>query len=158
MSKSAAGSIVILLALICAGWIYSRPRGADEQQIVRVLKATQSAANRKNVSRVLSAISEGYQGAGGSKKEVRLLILQAMRGSDVMVSLETPRITVKGDTAEVQVFVRASVQSETAQAIQFSSDATVILGKEDGKRLLLFPVRVWRITSVSVKTGTENYL
>ena len=83
MKKTVYGAIIILLLLAAAAWFVFRPPLSETEQIVRLLKDTQAAANSGNTRRVLCSLSEPYSGAGGTKRQVRLLLIQAAREGDI---------------------------------------------------------------------------
>lgn len=156
MNKTVSGAIIILLLLAAAGWFVFRPPLSETEQIVRLLKDTQAAANSGNIGRVLSSLSEQYSGTGGTKRQVRLLLIEAAREGDISLTLDTPTITVTGQTARVDLFAQAALRQRPGSETRINSDVTLALRKEDGKRLLVLPARVWRIVSADVRTGTEG--
>ncbi len=157
MNKTVSGAIIILLLLAAAASFVFRPPLSDTEQIVRLLKDTQAAANSENAGRVLSSLSEQYSGTGGTKKQVRLLLIQATREGDISLTLNTPTVTVTGETARVELFAQAALRQGPGSETRISSDVTLALRKEDGKRLLVIPARVWRIVSADVRTGAEGF-
>ncbi len=157
MNKTVSGAIIILLLLAAATWFLFPPPLSEAEQIVRLLKDTQAAANSGNTRRVLYSQSEQYSGAGGTKRQVRLLLIQAAREGDISLTLNTPTVTVTGDSATVELFAQAALRQGPGSETRINSDVTLALRKEDGKRLLVLPARVWRIVSADVRTGTEGF-
>lgn len=149
----------ILAAALAAGWFATRPRGTDEEQIRELLERARTAASTKNLGQALSILSDEYQGEGGTKKEIRLLLLQAFRDiHEIRPDLEVDSIRVTGDSATAEVRARVRLRSQGGTATDFETSATLRFQREDHRRLLIYPVREWRLVEASARRGVADLL
>ncbi len=151
-------AVVLVIILFGAGWVTSRPRGSEPEQIRRLLLQAQDAARAKNISGCLSCLSSNYKGAGGSRDEIRLFLLSVFRDTGTVdVVVNEPTIKVTGETATAETHVNITVRAPKGSGnTSYSSDVTLEFCKEEHKRYFIFPVREWRISSARLKTGIGN--
>lgn len=159
MNKAIIAVVLVALAAAAGVWYTAQPRGSDLEQITLVLSEAQEAIESKSLTRALGYLSEDYEGAGGNKQQVGALMLNAFRNSDeVRVVLDTPQIRVQGSDADVQT--RASLSATSAAGdsgrISYDTEAHFRLQKEDAKKYLVVPVRVWRIASAHFRMGDAD--
>ncbi len=157
--KPATAAILIVAVLLTAGWLATRPRGSDDEQILRLIRDTEAAVNNRNLQKTMAAVSADYQGEGGTRNEIRLALLQVFRESkEVRVSIdsiEPPRITATGDSASLSFAASIRVLGQGVDT-QFSTIVGLSLRKEAHRRLLIYPVREWRVTRARAKTAMSN--
>jgi hypothetical protein len=150
---------LVLAAALAAGWFATRPRGTDEEQIRRLLEQARSAAASKNLGLALSVLSEEYRGEGGSKNEVRLLLLQALRDiPGIRADFELTSLSISGDSAAAEALVRVRLRSQDGTATDLETSATLRFQREDHRRLLIYPVREWRLVEANVRRGAADLL
>jgi len=149
---------LVLAAALAAGWFATRPRGTDEEQIRRLLEQARSAAASKNLGLALSVLSEEYRGEGGSKNEVRLLLLQAFRDIPIRADFELTSLSISGDSAAAEALVRVRLRSQDGTATDLETSATLRFQREDHRRLLIYPVREWRLVEANVRRGAADLL
>lgn len=157
--KPAAAAVLIVAALLTAGWFATMPRGSDDEQIHRLIRNTEAAVNNRNLQKAMAAISVDYAGEGGTRNEVRLVLLQVFRESqEVRVSIdsiEPPRISATGDSASLNFAASVRVIGQGVDT-QFATAAELGLRKESHRRLLIYPVREWRVIRAKAKTAVSN--
>lgn len=149
--------MVLIVVLLAAGWIATRPKGTDEEQIRDLTLQAEEAVRSRNLSKLMSIFSEDYSGAGGTRDQIRLLTMQAFRNSrETYLDTGEPEIQVSGDNATLTTEIRAGMESEGGSETSFQSSVTVRLRKEEGRRLLIYPVQVWRVVSSDSSTALQD--
>lgn len=152
-------AIVAAAIILGGGWLASRPRGGDREQVQQVLVQLADAAEHRRLSQTLSCLSQDYRGAGQSYGQVRLILLRTFHdAASVQLDLSPPKISVNGNSATASTYVHARITSAGGASSEYSSDVTFELRREKHKRWLIYPVRVWRILSAETKTEIPELL
>ncbi len=149
----------VIAAALAAGWFATRPRGTDEEQIRELLERARMAAARKDIGLALSVLSEDYRGEGGSRNELRLLLLQAFRDiHEIRADVDVTSLRVTGDTAAADVIARVRLRTQGGTATDFETAATLRFQREEHRRLLIYPVREWRLLEADARRGVSDLL
>jgi len=157
-SWAALGLIFVLVGVVAylKFWLQAP---SDEEQIRALLARGEAAIERRDLRDAFACVSRDYSDPAGFTYAT--LRLQAMRmfyeadGYDVAV--EILGIQVDGDTAEVNADVSVTALIEDESHAAFAGPLTIELKKEDAKRCLIIPTRVWKITSISVLPTAGGY-
>ncbi|MCC6485204.1 MAG: nuclear transport factor 2 family protein [Armatimonadetes bacterium] len=157
MNKTFLTALAIAVAL-GAGWLASRPRGTDQQQIQNVLTGLTAAAEKRDIWRTLSHVSRDYKGVGGSYDQVRLILLQTFRdSSSIQIALHPPQISVHADSAVATTDANARITSNSGASAQYAGLVTLRLKREERKRWLIYPVQRWTIISAETKMAIPEF-
>ncbi|MBI2191535.1 MAG: hypothetical protein HYU36_06085 [Planctomycetes bacterium] len=147
--------LTVSAVLFLAVFAYRRLVLTEEDRIMAVFQQVEEALEARDSSGCLSVISSEYHDSTGRRRgDIRNLLLVFCRvAHEVMVNIARRSLTVRGDSAEVELTVSARV-SRGAQNIQVKTEEgsqTVIvnLRKEGGR---------WMVTSAVFPDDIERWL
>lgn len=154
---------VLALTLVAGGlfgffkfWLQAP---SDEEQIRALLAKGEAAIERRDLGVAMTCVSRNYSDpAGLTYKTLRLYAMQALYEVDRYdLAVTISDIEVDGDTAKIRTLLSLTAFVESHSYEAFAGPLTMGLKKEDAKRLLVIPARVWKITSIAVLPTAGGY-
>jgi hypothetical protein len=149
--------IVICLAAAAILFLRSNAGGlSDEYKVHQVLKDAEAAMESRNLSLAFSLVSPDYHDSAGLRADgIRVQIMRALRSRDHYdILIDKAVLKIQGAAAHVDTRVTVSRISYAGNIDEyFSGGVGVNLKKENARRWLLIPVKVWKITSVEGVSG-----
>lgn len=141
-----AFAVVVILA---AGYVFlTNDRRPDEIRISSLIDDVTKAANARNLSVCMSAVSSDFKTESDINKDrLRMLVAQAFRSEpNFKMQTSLKNLIINGNTAQAVVYVDIRGWSEGSDS--YRKDVNVTLKKESNKRLLIFPSNSWRVTKL----------
>lgn len=161
MKKSSKISLAAALglAVVLAVFLFLRQPGPpDAVQIQTQIAAAEAAASQRNAGGVLRILSSKYRDNHVNGDQLRLLLVRAFRDSGpIQVTASPARMRVEGETADSTSTL--TVRSVESGQTVFNKALTLHWRREEGRRLLVFPARVWRVVGADYEgsiTGGED--
>jgi len=153
--KRSSWAIVGIICALAAALVYfhasGRPKPSDEEHIQMLLAKGQSAIERKDLKGVMSCISKDYSDSAGFTFDIlRAQALEAIGTEgqyDVLLehtSVEAHRNTAIANT---QVTVYLALDHNGMHQL-FNGPITLRLRKEESKRFLVIPTRIWKVMRI----------
>jgi hypothetical protein len=129
---------------------------SDENKIHQLLKNAETAAEGRNLGLAFSLISPDYHDSAGLRADgIKMQIVRALRSTEHYdILIDKAALKINGDTAHVDTRVTISRISRTASLEEyFSGGVGLNLKKENARKWLVIPVKVWKITSIEGVSG-----
>lgn len=142
----------IAVAAVLAAWgiyaVATVDRRGDETLIRAMVDDTAAAVAKRDLGGTIACVSRDYKDAEGLNYDrLRVVVGQALQSdSRFTTSAEVSSVRVTGKDA--QVTVHAVVRGASGEQV-YNRHLTLTLRKEPARHMLLVPVEVWRVTSVS---------
>ena len=152
-SKILLGVVLGLLVVLAAFLLLTRPGPTDQQQLLLQLETARAAAERHDASGIMRLVSADYKDSLGlNNDQLHAYPIQALRrdSGSYQVTLTPPQVTVSGDTAQTSSHLE--VRSKNGDT-QFSGNVTLTWRREEGRRFLIFPTKVWRVVGADYGAG-----
>ena len=139
-----AVTVVLVLALIVSV-LLRQPTVPDQDQIAAQLESARAAAEAHDTGGIMQIVSADYKDSTGLNVDgLHLLLTQAMRDDgQVQVTFSPPSIVVQGDTATSSC--QMTVRDGENNSVVYDKPVTLTWQREDGRRLLVLPTKVWRV-------------
>ena len=124
-----------------------QPSLPDQTQIAAQLEAARAAGERHDVGRVMKIISEKYHDSSvPSPIQLRFLLNKVSQGNgSARITQSIPVIALEGDTATSTSHLQIVTSPEGRMV--YDHDVTMHWQREDGTKLLVVPIKVWRVVS-----------
>ena len=150
MKQSSKYLIGLALGLALVGiflFLKYQPPLPDQTQIAAQLEAARAAWERRDVGAVMKIISERYHDSTvPSPIQLRFLLNKVAQGDgSAKITQSIPVIALEGDTATSTSHLQI-VTSPDGRVV-YDHDVTMHWQREDGTKLLIVPIKVWRVVS-----------
>jgi hypothetical protein len=139
---SALAVIVLIL-----GYVSSRPRTSDSEQIVAALNESIAASKEGRAGGVLDKLAEGFQVNDQSFTSSQ--IAQAIKKYQPNVSVLEPAPTITDDDAHIVSPVKLSVSILGGNHDFTIKNVDIQFRRESARAWLIFPVSTWHLAKVN---------
>lgn len=155
-SKALLGVAMLLSLALAAFLILHQNSPSDRDQILSQLEVARAAAQAHDANGILKIVSADYHDAllFDTNDRLALGLRQIVKGKNsgnVQVTLTPPDVKVEGETATSTSHL--TVASPGGTSTFYDSDVTLHWKQEEGRRMLIFPAKVWRVTSADYNAG-----
>ena len=100
----AIAGVAVLAAIGVFGWLVSRPRLSDEEQIVNTIIEIKRAVEAKDAGGVLKHIARDYNDGGYTRQDLTQFVVGGFRNPEQFrVEVQAPDVTISGDEAEARL-------------------------------------------------------
>jgi hypothetical protein len=156
-SKRALGIVVALIAVLIGYFALRRPPMSDQDQIAAQIESARVAAVNHNANGIMKFISADFHGPDqvSNVDSLHLYLAEALHDSGpIQIIMTLPNVTVHGNaaTSTNQITIRSL---ETRQT-DFDQPVTLEWRREEGRRFLLLPIKVWRVVGVQYQGGLPD--
>lgn len=144
-SKIVLGVVALLLVVFAVYFIVRQPPLSDQDQIIGQLETARAAAERHDAGGITAVVSTDFKSeAIANKQQLYFYLARAFRNSGKLrVVLSAPTVVVQGDSATSTC--QMTVYNLDRVGPRFDQPVTLNWRREEGRRLLVLPTRVWRI-------------
>jgi hypothetical protein len=150
MKQSSKYLIGLALGLALVGiflFLKYQPSLPDQTQIAAQLEAARAAGERRDIGGVMKIISEKYHDSNvPSPIQLRFLLNKVAQGDgSVLITQSIPVIALDGDKATSTNHLRINTSPDGR--VVYDHDVTMHWQREDGTKLLVVPIKIWRVVS-----------
>lgn len=142
--------ILFITTIIFVSYAYlTVDNSSDDIKIAALFRQATQAANDKDLSGLISKVSNNYKDSEGlSKDRLRLLIVQVFRNSGKFnVETTIEKTVINEDKAEVTI--KADIKSTNLDVDFIERTITFNLEKEKGYHMGVIPTKFWRVVKSS---------
>jgi len=153
-SKTLLGLAVLLALALAVFLVWNQKPPPDRDQILSQLEVARAAAEAHSAGGILTIVSADYHDPLFNNDRLALFLRKTVNSKSneaVRVTLTSPDVKVQGNTATTTGHL--TVASPGGTPILYDSDVTLHWKQEEGHRLLIFPAKVWRVTSADYNLG-----
>jgi hypothetical protein len=148
--------VAIVICLIGLG-LYSvatKPQPPDQQLITEQIVAALDGANAGSAQEVLSVVSDKYKDtAGNTKDDIRVRLIQAFsHTAEYHFRVTTPVVVVTGDTASSDSTLIVNDRGNGSEVM--SRQVHIQWVREHGRKWLVVPISIWRVSSTDLEVPT----
>ncbi len=144
-SKRALGLIVVLVLILVGLAALRQPPVPDQDQIAAQLESARAAAEAHDSGGIMRIISADFKGPGyiSNVDSLHFALGRALNQSGrIRVTFSPPSVAVQGGTATSTC--QWTIRDRTGQTL-VDQPVTLHWRREDGRRLLILPAKVWRV-------------
>ena len=149
-TRYAIFAIVVCAIILGIYSILTKPQPPDQDLIKQQIVTGLDAANAGSTAGLMEIVSESYKDeAGLSKDEIRARLTEAFsRSHDYRFRVSEPVTVINGDTAGSDCTLIAVDKNSGQQAL--SQPMHIDWRREKGRKWLIVPISVWRVTSTNI--------
>lgn len=149
-SKWALAAAAILILALFAAILFKQTPISDQDQIAAQLALGAAAAQNHDAGGIMKLVSADFKGPYpiSNTDSLDLALIRALRNSGrLRITMSTPSVAVAGGTAisTSQLVVQDKESSQTL----FNEPLTLDWKREDGRRLLVLPTKMWRVVGTN---------
>jgi hypothetical protein len=152
-SKIVLGIVALIVLFALLSKAFAPDTTPDDVQIDNQLSTAAAAANNKDVGKLMSIVSDNYtDSASNNRLQLNVLLRRALGNvQNLKVTVIPATITVTGNQAISQGNITITGDNQT----MFSRSVTLVWKKEETRRYLVIPDKIWRVTRSSYDGNSE---